>query len=897
MKLLAITLGGRLRFAQVFAIFALLPGAMPAADLPVQKFLDAYCVSCHDSATKKGGLDLEKLSTDFKDQAAFDLWVKIHDRIRSGEMPPKARKERPEQAEAEAIVKRLEAGLSEAERARRAADGRAVFRRLNRTEYENTVRDLFGLPGLKVKELLPEDGRAFGFDKSAAGLDLSYVQLSKYMEVADFALDAAIAPHASRPIPLKGHIPGGGHDLYRNAFGSQTVFLKNFKYDSSIIPVPTERLTKDDDAKVARANLLKHPYDGSMGVITTERQEFRPKLDYSALYEGRYKIRMSLWGFLWDKGEVRPNPQTEIASLVVDGQTLGFFDAPSLKPMIHEIEVWLTPMASQKGQIQFNAASLRGYSLNGDLTAYVGPGIAVDWVDIEGPIIDQWPPASHRRLFGDLPFVPLEAAAKPKPKAKKKGKDAGEDSVGNIHVPQRPAANAFTLIKGHGKVYITNAGSFPKTLDYSTVASKAPEADAARLLADFLPRAFRRPVSSDEVGEYVNLFKNRLADGDLFEMAMRRTYRAALCSPDFLFLKETPGRLDSWALASRLSYFLWNSMPDDTLTALAGKDRLHDPAVLREQVERMLKDPKAERFAADFTDQWLDLRDIDDTTPDRKLYPGFRRILRDSVLAESRAFWRELLENDLPTSNIVHSDFAMLNQRLGEHYRITGIDGSAIRRVPLPADSHRGGFLTQAAILKVTANGTTTSPVRRGAWVQRKIVGQPPEPPPPNVPAIEPDVQGATTIRELLVKHRTNATCAACHAKIDPPGFALENFDVTGNWQTRYRSLGEGDEPDAITTGGRKVLYKLAQKVDPSGETADGRPFADIDAFKKLLLADSRQIARNLVSQMVVYATGAPVGFADRAAVEQVLTKTASNQHGVRSLVHEIVQSPLFQTK
>src|SRR5271163_3356086 len=198
---------------------------------------------------------------------------------------------------------------------------------------------------------------------------------------------------------------------------------------------------------------------------------------------------------------------------------------------------------------------------------------------------------------------------------------------------------------------------------------------------------------------------------------MRTAYKAALCSPDFLFLKQSPGQLDHWAVASRLSYFLWNSMPDDELFTLAEKGRLHDPAALRGQVERMLKDPRAQRFVIDFTDQWLDLKDMDETTPDKKLYPEFRPILRDAMPGETRAFFRELLDKDLSASNIVHSDFAMLNQRLAEHYRIPGVVGSAFRAVPLPADSGRGGFLTQASVLKVTANGTVTSPVRRGAWL------------------------------------------------------------------------------------------------------------------------------------------------------------------------------------
>jgi cytochrome c553 len=880
-------------FAGVLAALALPPAGAAAADSPVREFLAAHCAGCHDAATKKGGLDLAKLPADLNDPAGFDAWVKVHDRIQCGEMPPKAVKGRPDPAEAAVVVKALGAGLEAADRARRAADGRSAFRRLNRTEYENTLRDLLGVPGLRVKELLPEDGRAFGFDKPAAGLDLSHVHLAKYLEAADAALDAAVAPHAARPAVCKFHAPGGGiHALAFHAFAGQTVFLKDFKYDPSVIPVLTERLTGTPAVKDARQGVLKNGYPGTVGVLCSEGAEFKARVPFNAVYPGRYKLRVQVWSFVWDKGEVRPSPRTEAAAIVYDGRTVGYCDAPSLTPTVTEIEVWLNPMATQRDQLQFNAASLRAAPPGGNLTRYAGPGVALDWLEVEGPLHDAWPPAGHARLFGDLPFVPLDAV--PRPKAKAKGKNA---PPADVHLPPRPPKDALAQNRGNGKVFITNSLTLPDAVPYSTVASKAPAADAERLLADFLPRAFRRPVGPDEVRPYLGLVTDRIAAGDCFEMAMRRAYRVALCSPDFLFLKEPRGKLDSWALASRLSYFLWNSMPDDGLFALAAKGTLTDPGVLRGQVERMLKDPKAGRLVADFADQWLDLRDIDDTTPDRKLYPEFRSDLRDAMLAEPRAFLRELLEKDLPAANVAHSDFAMLNQRLADHYRVLGVVGSEYRRVPLPPDSHRGGVLTQAAVLKVTANGTVTSPVRRGAWVMRKVVGRPPDPPPGDVPAIEPDVRGTTTVRELLAKHRSDATCAACHNKIDPPGFALESFDVIGGWRTRYRSLGDGDTPDRAETGGRNVSYKLAQPVDLSGETADGRAFADVAGFKALLLADPRAVPRNLVGQLVVYATGAPVGFADRAAVEHILDRAAGSGYGVRSLVHEIVQSELFLTK
>ena len=837
----------------------------------VRPFLDAHCLGCHDAATKKGGLDLENLPADLQKPETFRTWVKVHDQIRSGEMPP-AKRKRPPQAETDASAGGLDAALVAADR-RRQAEGRAVFRRLNRTEYENSLRDLLALPGLSVRELLPEDGRAHGFDKTGTALDLSYVQLAKYTEAADVALDVATAPFKDRPELFKQRLYPAHEWSFQNLlmFGD-AVFLKDKKYDHGTFPIISDGPAfKNDHAKL---DALAKSYQGAVGVFRhgDEGNKLSFQRQFGAHFSGRYRLKLSLWAFQWDKGEVKPAARTEAVSLSANGRLLGSFDAPSLKPTVHEIEVWL----NYREYVELNAASLwPKYDSNGrkgKLTTLVHPGIAIDWLEVEGPLHDSWPPASHHRLFGDLPLGPMP--------------------TGDVRPPPRAPLTAW-----HPAFQSTNG---PGKFTHATVASKEPAADAERLLADFLPRAFRRPVPPEEVRRYVDVVQKRQEAKRSFEGAMRAAYKAALCSPSFLFLKETSGRLDDRALAARLSYFLWNSTPDGELAALAAKDGLRDPKVLHAQVERMLSDAKAGRFVEDFLDQWLDLRDINLTTPDARLYPEFHPYLRDAMVAESRAYFRELLHKDLGSAHIVQSDFAMLNERLAAQYGIPGVAGSAIRRVALPADAHRGGFLTQAGVLKVTANGTTTMPVKRGVWVQSKILGWPPEPPPPDVPAVEPDVRGATTIREQLAKHRSSAACASCHARIDPPGFALENFDVIGAWRPRYRSLDKGDpvgENKVANFAPQWVGYRLGPVVDPAGELAGGRAFADIEQFKKLLLEDERQLARNFVGQLVVYATGAPVGYADRAAVVQILDRAKPGRYGLRSLIHEVVQSPLFQNK
>lgn len=415
--------------------------------------------------------------------------------------------------------------------------------------------------------------------------------------------------------------------------------------------------------------------------------------------------------------------------------------------------------------------------------------------------------------------------------------------------------------------------------------SEDPPKDLARLMQRFASRALRRPVEAEEIEAYVALAQSQLDEDDPESLlkALREGYRSLLCSPRFVFLQESPGELDDYALASRLSYFLWNGPPDATLLALAEKGELRDSKRLDEQVERMLSDPRGKRFVADFARQWLDLSEIDFTQPDRKLYPNFDLILQQSMVAETHAYLQAMLDDDLSVSHVVDSDFCFLNERLADHYEFDDVKGEELRRVLLDDDSPRGGLLTQGAILKVTANGTTTSPVLRGVWVSERLLGIEVPPPPQNVPAVEPDIRGATTIREQLALHKSDANCASCHVKVDPPGFALENFDPAGRWRDRYYA--------------RDVKRDKAPKIDASFETPDGKPFDDVVGFQKIVAADKEQLARNLASHLIAYGTGAPASFADRDALDRIVENASASDYGVRTLLHEVVQSPIFRRK
>jgi mono/diheme cytochrome c family protein len=414
------------------------------------------------------------------------------------------------------------------------------------------------------------------------------------------------------------------------------------------------------------------------------------------------------------------------------------------------------------------------------------------------------------------------------------------------------------------------------------VASSTPREDAGRLVTAFARRAFRRPVADEEVAGMIALAHGVLDDGGSLGDAIRAGYRAVLCSPRFLYFSEGSGLLDDHAVATRLSFFLTGGPPDAELGALADAgDLAGRPTVLRAQADRLLADEGGRRFLEDFAAEWLDLDQIDFTEPDRKLFPRFDPIVQAGMLAETHAFLEAMLRDNLPVRRLVDADFTHLHSRLARFYGIPGVTGDALERVALPTTSHRGGLLAQGAILKVTANGSTTSPVVRGVWVCERLLGIEIPPPPANVPAIEPDIRGATTIREQLARHRADPACASCHRHIDPIGFALENFDPAGQWRERYPVVGKRERP----------------KIDASDVLVTGRRFDGIDEFKEIAAAAEPRLARNLAAHLVAYGTGAPVSFADRRAVAEIATVAGDDGHGFRSVIHAVITHPIFLSK
>lgn len=864
---------------------------LPAAsgELPVasHRFVEHYCVECHDAETKKGGLDLSALTFDPGNSTNFARWVLIHDRVSTHEMPPK-KKARPDPAESDAFVQSVAEKLIASEKANDLKEGRAVQRRLNRYEYENALRDLLNAPWLQVRDSLPEDGEAFRFNKVGGALDVSHVQMARYLNAADYALRQVVATEVEQPAPRVRRYYARDQRSYTGPM-KFTVF--NTAPERATFPVlgfKGQPEVRAGNAPITSTNAEERELEG-VGVVASAYEPIEPKFNqFKAPVAGHYKLRFNgytVWvgpgetnkWFIPNLGDISRGRRDE--PVVIYSETppqqlrwLGKFDLTP-DPQIHELDVWLLAGETIRPDAGRLFRSRPGPSRwQNPLAEKDGqPGVVFRWLEVEGPIYDEWPPAGHKLLFGELPVVKRTPGTNALAKAEQ----------------QPGATNRFAERRFK-----------PPTI--VEVVSQTPTADAERLLRGFLQHAYRHPTGGAEVKQFMPVFRNALKKGNNFTDSMIAAYAAVLCSPEFICLEEKPGRLDDFALASRLSFFLWNSPPDDELRRCAEKNELHRDDVLRAQTQRMFADPKSRRFVDAFLDYWLDLRKIVATAPDAELYSDYYLddLLTESALEETRLFFAELLGHDLPARNLVSADFAMLNERLADHYGLPKVDGVALRRVDLPEESVRGGLMTQAAVLKVTANGTTTSPVLRGAWIMERILGQKPPPPPPTVPAIEPDIRGAVTIRQQLEKHRTLETCNACHAKIDPAGFALETFDVMGGWRDRYRAeAGVGTPEKGIAKSGQKFTFHYALPVDASSELPDGRKFDDIRELKKLLLDDERQIARNLVRQLTVYATGAPVRFSDRVQVEGILDLSASSHYGVQSLVVALVQSDLFRNK
>lgn len=804
--------------------------------------LENHCAECHDADTSKGGLDLAKLPLQLEDRASRERWIRIHDRIAKGEMPPKKHK-LPEQERLK-MLQLLGSNILHVDSNEVAVLGRGPLRRLNRDEYQNNLRDLLQLPNLDIRDMLPEDREGHHFNKSAETLDMSRVQLTAYLDTAETALKAAIvdtpAPPASR------HLRIVGTDLFPSltTFGNrEAMFFARNNEGVVFPPKPTPEeaanTSKDESLELALFRSPSWPYYGY------------PK-GFVAPKDGEYKIRFSARAVRQLPKYVlapasEPQPMTFRARRPSGPDVSGDVRATGgLIDIQPEQAVYETTVILRKGEtFEYSLLGLPvplAFNIKGGGPTYRyppfppegQPGAAFQWLEINGPLAPpSWPPVSHKVLFDEL-------------------------SVG-----QQPAD---------------------------------PKREASRLMRRFATLAVREPIANEQLEIFNRLVLLRIEKGEPFQNALLAGYQALLCSGHFLYLREPTQPDDHFAIATRLSHFLTNTRPDEHLSRLAGEKLLRQKYNLNTEATRLIEGHNFERFVRNFTAYWLNLRHIRRDDPDIRLYPEYRfdDYLVESMEMETRAFVSSMIRENWESKVLVDADFVFANDRLSKHYQVPPLNGSTLRKVVLPKGSPYGGLLTQASILKVTANGTTTSPVVRGAWVMERLMGLPPPPPPPSVPAVEPDIRGAKTIRELLAFHTKNQSCAACHATFDPIGVALENFDILGGWRARYRGLEEGETIKGIDRAGHEYAYTLSSSVDASGKISDGPDFQNIHDLKAILAANPRQLGRNLLHQFVIYATGTPVRFSDRPEIEAILDVCAGRGFRVRDLLMAFIESKIF---
>ena len=797
------------------------------------------CLGCHSGPGAKGGLDLAALPFELASRATRERWIRIHDRIEKQEMPPQG--SALSAADRTAMLRQLAGPIHRADLADVANNGRGPMRRLNRDEYEQNLREVLQLPNLDIRDMLPEDREAHHFNKVSETLDMSRVQLAAYLDASEAALRQALVTGTAPP-PVTT-FRASGRNLFPGLRSTGTLHSMFFIKDNKGVNVASERgtpLPKElEDDPALEMGLFRSP-GWPYGAF--------PR-GFAAKHAGQYRVRFSARAVLQHPGFRVSDAKQAVPMTLRSRRPTNHDIAEDVKSVggILEIQpgskIYETIVPLNAGQTveygllglpvpQVDPQGKTGTYRYPPMPAEGQPGVAFLWIEFEGPIAPpSWPPASHRVLFDELGVVPAPAQAKQ---------------------------------------------------------------EAGRLLRRFALLAGRGPAPEEALRKFEQLVFSRLDRDGNFAEAMLAGYQAFLCSDLFLYLRESKSQ---FALADRLSHFLGNTRPDAPLLALARMDRLRDPTAMRRETGRLIEAQGFEKFVKSFTGYWLNLRHLRRDDADKRLYPEYQldEYLVDSMERETLAFFTALVRENLPIRSLVDTDFAYINERLARHYGLDALSGASIRRVALPKGSPLGGLLTQAAILKVTANGTSTSPVLRGAWITDRILGEPPPPPPPGIPAVEPDIRGAKTIRDLLALHTKSSTCASCHAKFDPVGLALENFDVMGRWRTHYRGTAEGERVSGIDHTGHDFVYTIAGAVDPSGTLADGRAFRDVRDLQAILAANPRQLARNFLRQLTVYATGTPVRFSDREEIEKMLDGCAPNDYRARDLIHSLIQSRIFQ--
>jgi hypothetical protein len=811
----------------------------------VTEFISSHCISCHGPDAQEANLRLDRLRPDFVDSQTAGKWIEVMDNLNLGEMPPEGEPQPPPELAAK-VTGWIAGELRHAATLSKGTGGRVLMRRLSRTEYGNIIRDLLAvdfLPGEGPRDLLPPDGTLGGFDKVSRALLLDPSLMRQYFEVASIVADKAVVT-GPPPVPTRRN---------RMQFEDISGGIEYIKHSRTTIVTDNGIVTMSQGMRTDE--YLRHPWN-----------------DLLIPVRGRYRLRLRIGADSKDRESLYIRITRGGDGDIYFGKVPGTLDVPTILeierpfdvPGHQEIGVRFED-APDFSRVNYHFSDLRraadeaisggNAKLAGRLRAQMGaqgfpnqgrehpdtrttdqlPRILFDWIELEGPLYEQWPPKSTELIF------------------------------------------------------------------YRGLNVKNPAVDYVRdIFTRLLPRAFRRPVTAAEVDRIVSVVASELQHGETFSDAVKSGIVAMLCSPAFLLVNEPlpdsptpvessrPRRLNGHEIALRLGLFLWSSIPDEELAAAADSGNLGSDDTLLQHVRRMLRDEKAEALVDGFARQWLKVDEFDRFAVDRNLYRDFYSTqnagVNDAINAEPVEFFRQLLSEGGNVLDFLDCDWTMVNQPLARYYGIPGVSGRDFVKVRLPRELNRGGLTTMAAVHKWGSDGNRTKPVERGKYILDVLFNDPPNPPPPNVGEVEPNVQGENlTVRQRLDLHRTIPACASCHRTIDPYGLALENFNVVSQW--REKQDGErGWWPDEAV-------------IDASGTLPNGTHFENIEGFRSALRAQSDRFLRAFSEKMFTYAMGRIVEPTDRATIDGFVQHMKVNGNTLQSLIEAIVLSDEFRSK
>lgn len=852
----------------LLALTLLLQGTVVAEDLNdrVRPFFTKYCVDCHGVDKQKADLRLDLLDPDVVGGTDTDMWQEVLDRINVSDMPPKGAAKQPSREERRSNVDVITASLRKAMEAKRSTGGQNVLRRLTAYEYNNTLRDLLHLDLQYATDLPPEGAAQEGFKNNSSVLGTSALHIEYFERIARAALGKIILTPEQQPTP------------YFVRVEPELAFAKETDSRTDTKKAKKQRKPKGIGYTI---NQKDHFIPGSGARAALFRLDHGEPADDGILLAGNRPSDKVNDPFAADvkrggaQGDGRSGYQPEFR--------VEMYEVPHDVPVLVRIRCAAVPGANDSfPRLSFELGSFRG---NGVSDQKEAANIEIKWTDLKTYEFvvqgDNFPFQSNKpsrpsyfRIFNDFRRGTSQLTYDELPKLK-----IDWVEITSHHYEQWPSLQKQAIL-------------------FESKNRNDEDLYVREVLERFMPRAYRRPVTTAEVDRKLSLFQRLRHQEPSFESTLISTLTSVLCSPHFLLISEpaeksieeavqvSRRRLNDYELASRLSYFLWSSMPDDILFDLASKQKLNQPDVLLAQTRRMIADPKSIGFSQNFTSQWLDLAGIRRLAVNPE-YFVFEEKTKDLFEKESIQFVDHVLKSNLSITNFIESDFAMLNPALARHYRIPDVSGGfGVRDVN--ASHHRGGLMTQASMLFGNSTGAETHPIKRGVWVLERMLDDPPPPPPPNVPDLpEPEAQDETSLslKERLVAHAQAEGCRHCHSKIDPWGVPFENYNALGQWREGTRD---------------PLVQRLHQNmtIDPVTQLNNGTTIRNLGDLKNYMLTQKRsQFRRAIVNKVMAYALGRYLEFADRESIDTICTSVEAGQDSLQTMIEQIVLSEPFMTK